>query len=429
MTGKRINAISLFISWIMLFSLGLFITVTKVTFLKIVIAFFAFSFIVSGIYTIFYIFFIRKQKKDVKISSAVVNIIIGIALISYKNISLSILPILFSAYTIFNALIKFIDFYMYRKEQVKGNTLTLIESMLLLLFGITVLFSPLIYIDNVMQIIGIYCMIYSFTFLTDFFREILPRRVKNNFKRKFRISLPVFMVAFLPKKMLTAVNGYLNNMNEPDDIPDFEEKKIDSEPDVEVYIHVSETGTGSIGHVDIGMDDYVVSFGNYDSNSLRFFDAVGDGVLFIANKSKYIPYCIKSSNKTLFSYGLVLNNEQKNEVKKYLTSLLDYAVEWKPAYQKALEQEPTANIEDFKDYASNLYYHTEAKLYKFTKGRLKKYFVLGTNCVKIADSILGKAGTDILKINGIVSPGTYLDFLEKEFYRKNSIVVTKRIYN
>lgn len=413
----------------MLFSIGLFITITKVAFLKFVITLFSTGFIVSGIYTITYILFVGKHKKELRISSAVGNIIVGVILISCQNISLSILPILFSAYTIFNAAIKFIDFSLYRKEKVKGNTLTLVEGILLIVFGVTVLFSPLLYIDNVMGIIGIYCMIYSFTFLSDFFREILPRKIKNNLKRKFRISLPAFMVAFLPKKMLKAVNDYLNNMNEPDDIPDFEEKKIDTEPDVEVYIHVSESGFGSIGHVDIGMGDYVVSFGNYDSNSLRLFDAVGDGVLFFAKKSNYIPYCINSSNKTLFAYGLKLNDEQKKEVKHYLESLLDYAVEWKPPYQIASEQDKTAKIEEFKDYASNLYYNTEAKLYKFKKGRMKKYFVLGTNCVKIADSILGKAGTDILKINGIISPGTYLDFLEKEFCRKNSIVITKRIYN
>lgn len=429
MNSKRINAISLFLWWIMLFSIGLFITITKVAFLKFVITLFSTGFIVSGIYTITYILFVGKHKKELRISSAVGNIIVGVILISCQNISLSILPILFSAYTIFNAAIKFIDFSLYRKEKVKGNTLTLVEGILLIVFGVTVLFSPLLYIDNVMGIIGIYCMIYSFTFLSDFFREILPRKIKNNLKRKFRISLPAFMVAFLPKKMLKAVNDYLNNMNEPDDIPDFEEKKIDTEPDVEVYIHVSESGFGSIGHVDIGMGDYVVSFGNYDSNSLRLFDAVGDGVLFFAKKSNYIPYCINSSNKTLFAYGLKLNDEQKKEVKHYLESLLDYAVEWKPPYQIASEQDKTAKIEEFKDYASNLYYNTEAKLYKFKKGRMKKYFVLGTNCVKIADSILGKAGTDILKINGIISPGTYLDFLEKEFCRKNSIVITKRIYN
>lgn len=429
MNSKRIDALSLFIAWITLLAVGLFISITKMQSLQLVIAIISFGLIISGVYSIAYIFFAKKRRRELKISSAIVGIAIGVFLISYQNISLSILPILFACYTLFNAIVKFIEFSLYRKEKIKGNTLTLIESLLLAFFGITLMFSPLLHIDDVMLIIGIYCVLYSFTFLSDFFREILPQRTKNRLKRKVRVSLPVFMVAFAPKKMLKVINEYLNNMSEPDDIPDYEDKKVDQEPDVEVFVHVTESGFGSIGHVDIGIDDYVVSFGNYDSDSLRLFDSIGDGVLFIANKSKYIPYCIKSSQKTLISYGLSLSDKQKKEVVEYINTIIDSATEWKPKYQVAVEKDNTAQICDYDDYASNLFYSTDAKLFKFNSGKMKKYFVLGTNCVKIADSVLGKAGTDILKINGIISPGSYLDFLEHEFCRKNSMVITKRIYN
>ena len=47
----------------------------------------------------------------------------------------------------------------------------------------------------------------------------------------------------------------------------------------------------------------------------------------------------------------------------------------------------------------------------------------------LADSIIGKSGTDILKINGIITPGTYYEYLNREFQKKNSMVISKNIYN
>lgn len=81
------------------------------------------------------------------------------------------------------------------------------------------------------------------------------------------------------------------------------------------------------------------------------------------------------------------------------------------------------------DYASLLYLETNAKFYKFKSGKFKTYFVLGTNCTLFADRIVGKTGTDILKMVGIVTPGTYFDYLDHEFHKKNSMVISKTIYN
>lgn len=48
---------------------------------------------------------------------------------------------------------------------------------------------------------------------------------------------------------------------------------------------------------------------------------------------------------------------------------------------------------------------TKATLYKFTKGKFKTYFVLGSNCVYLVDNIIGSAWIDILKMNGIITQG------------------------
>lgn len=61
-------------------------------------------------------------------------------------------------------------------------------------------------------------------------------------------------------------------------------------------------------------------------------------------------------------------------------------------------------------------------------GKFKTYFVLNTNCVLLADTILGTSGIDILKVSGLIAPGTYYEYFEREFKRKRSKVVSKKIY-
>lgn len=67
-------------------------------------------------------------------------------------------------------------------------------------------------------------------------------------------------------------------------------------------------------------------------------------------------------------------------------------------------------------------------MYKFKSGPFKTYFVLSTNCVAMADTIVGKTGIDIIGINGVITPGTYYEYFNQEFLKSNSKVVTRTIY-
>ena len=83
----------------------------------------------------------------------------------------------------------------------------------------------------------------------------------------------------------------------------------------------------------------------------------------------------------------------------------------------------------FDDYASQLARETNIKFRKIKRGRFKNYFTFYTNCVKFADTILGQTGIDILNLNGILSPGSYYNYFEREYKRNNSIVITKTAYH
>ena len=64
----------------------------------------------------------------------------------------------------------------------------------------------------------------------------------------------------------------------------------------------------------------------------------------------------------------------------------------------------------------------------FKSGKFKTYFVMTTNCVLLAESIVCQAGTDILNLTGIISPGTFYDYLDREFLRPGSMVISREAY-
>ena len=144
--------------------------------------------------------------------------------------------------------------------------------------------------------------------------------------------------------------------------------------------------------------------------------------MFLCDKEdKYINFCIEHSKKTVFVFGIKLTDRQKDKVRKRIDELFSCSYSWNHKSDK--------KYNDGESYAGKLYKKTRAKFYKFKSGKYKTYYVLGTNCCYLADDIVGKSGLDILSLNGIITPGTYYDYLNKELHRKNSIVVSKNIYN
>ena len=83
---------------------------------------------------------------------------------------------------------------------------------------------------------------------------------------------------------------------------------------------------------------------------------------------------------------------------------------------------------EYKDYASKLYKRTKAKFYKFKSSEYKTYFTLGINCSYFADKLMRNCVFEVLKLVGVISPGTYYEYLEENYRKTNSKVVSKKIY-
>ena len=177
-----------------------------------------------------------------------------------------------------------------------------------------------------------------------------------------------------------------------------------------------------MGHIDIYFDNKVISYGCYDEGSRYVGELFGDGVLFLAkSKKEYINFCIDNSKKTIFDFGIHLTDAEKKKVALRIEELVKNTYSWNHKTDK--------NYRNGKSYAAKLYKRTSAKFYKFKSGKYKTYYVLGTNCCFLADDIIGKSGMDILSINGLITPGTYYDYLNRKLKGKNSNIIYKEIYN
>lgn len=342
-----------------------------------------------------------------------IHLLFACLFIFTPKLPLSIVVMVFALYVSIMGISHFVTYCYYRKEKVNGRLLFLLSAIVLIMVGISFILSPSVHAKEMTYIFILYTLYLGIKYMLSSMKELLSENRKNSLKRRIRVSLPIFMVAFMPRVMIEYINEKL-------EVEDEIMKQDDDLSSVEVFVHVSKDGFGAIGHVDICYQNEVIAYGAYDEASTHLFGAIGEGVLFIVDKEKYISFCHKDDMTShIFAYTLTLNEVQKERIEDTIDEFKKGLVKWDP---------PCINNQEAQDYASRLYQGTHASFYKFKSGMFKYYFVMTTNCVLLADRIIGKSGIDIVNMNGIITPGTYLSYFEEEYKKENSRVIEKHIY-
>lgn len=350
----------------------------------------------------------KKPKMNISLFSKIINLTLSFVALLFNDYSIAIVPIIFSIYSICNGIACLINFIIARLQK-SIEIRTFIHSIVYLSIGIAILFKPLQNLRLFLYIMSWYSVFLGISFILDY-AEI------NNFKRfiKFKISLPSILEAIIPVTVLNTINKKLDKNNSKID-----KNKKNEDSDLEVIVHVSNNGFGKFGHVDICYKGKIISFGNYDPDHKRLHEIFGSGVVFTTNnKNRYIRFCIEDSSKTLFVFGIKLSDKERLKVEKEINKLESELVPWK-----------FKNKKKNKDYASRLFRATHADFYKFNKTKYKIFFLFGNNCVSLANRIINKSLKDRFKLYGVLTPGTYYYYLEREYLKKNSVVVSKKIYD
>ncbi len=67
-------------------------------------------------------------------------------------------------------------------------------------------------------------------------------------------------------------------------------------------------------------------------------------------------------------------------------------------------------------------------MFKFSKGKFRTYFISSTNCVMLADELIRNRDLTLINLSGLVTPGAYLSFLNTEYLKPNSAVISRTLY-
>lgn len=361
---------------------------------------------------------IKKNKEKIfpNLIKIVINTIFALVIILFNNYVLASITLVFVLYLWLISTINFIGYLIYKRNNVNGRINILINSIISLIFALIVVSDPYMHLKYFLLYLATYLLLYGLENMFNYVLMALPIKIK----KQIRIPLPTIMSLILPKALIFEINELLK----VDKIEEFNSSN-NLNPDIYVIIHLANSGSSAYGHMEIAYKDTIYSYGNYNMHARKLFESIGDGIILIADKEKYINYCIHNKKRYLIEFGISLTTEQKKEVEDRISDLINNnTIEFYP--DSALYERGLIEQKEFKDMSSDLYTLTNAHFKKIISGKNKTFFALRNNCAAFANQILDN--NKILNINGILSPGAYYDYLNDAYKLKNSNVVTRRIY-
>lgn len=320
-----------------------------------------------------------------------INVLMSLMILYIPNIYVKLFPIIIGIYILIIGLARLLTIFIYQKiPESKINIL--INSLIHFTFSFILIFNSNNNLKSLTTIIGIYLILLGISYIPK------GSHHKNNIKI---VQIPTIFQSLKP------FNDFINI-----DFENYNNEDNNIEVDVEILIHVRKNQRGMFGHADFVYNGFVYSYGNYDTNSFKLWDAIGDGLLIKADKEQYIKYC-KSYGKSLFSFGIKLNNEEKKQLDERFQKLMNntYVFEKKKVNKKS--------------YLNRLNENVNATFYKFKDGYYKNYFFLNYNCVKFIEEVIS---LDVLDFTSIKTPGTLYTHLEEQYQEENSKIVRKIIY-
>ncbi|MEG1301157.1 MAG: hypothetical protein RSC93_10685 [Erysipelotrichaceae bacterium] len=336
----------------------------------------------------------------------------------------NIFPRIIGCWILLHAISKCFVLNVKRRDHLKGILTSFIGLLFDVVMSFILLFDPNHYYTLISYAVGCYFMIYGGNLVLDFIREIVPNNSGTKIVKKIQLAIPPFLAALIPGRLMNLI---LNKKEEDVIKEEFEAIKKDIPIDLEVMVHLAPSGPAMFGHVDLIYRDIVISYGCYDPHHRKVNGTLGDGVVIVANRRDYLINCLKNENKILVGFGLNLVEHQKllldERIKQVFSSFVDFQSD------EELKRKGLAYVGECDDYISRVTRNCEnAHYYKIKKGKFHTFFVLYTNCVSFVGNLIECVGLNLVDLSGIISPGSYYDFLNKQFMSEKSFVIARKLY-
>lgn len=379
--------------------------------------------------TVIRIFNIIINFRKVKhLSSQLFELILWILLvlisITYPSLFRTLMPRLIGVWLFLHAVAKGIVLYIKKKDKLSGQLKTSLFFCWDIIMASVLLFLPYKLEYIISYGVGAYFCIHGASALLNMIREVLPKNSGTKLDTRIRLGLPTYLAAIIPPKLIKIILD-----KDEDELirEEFDTYKANIPIDLEVMVHLAPSGPASFGHVDLIYKDMVFSYGCYDPHNRRLCGTLGDGVMLIAPREAYLNNCLENENKVLIGFGIILNTSQKELIEQHLLDICQDIYDFKSDEQ--LKREGLSYKGECDDYLSRVTRKVpHAKYYKFHDKRFKTFFVLSSNCVYFASQVLNKIGLNLVDLSGVVSPGSYFDFLNNQFKSDRGFVISRKIY-
>lgn len=363
--------------------------------------------------------FVHRRRSD--LLYGFLSLFFTFMLTRYTMLPEWIIRVSFAVYALMSAAANAIQFVLDRLNSQKSQLRMFFFAMIYAIFGLVLLFLPEFPSDLLMSFFGAYFLVLGLSYILDALETMQPKR-RYRWKRHVRVTLPPLLCAFMPQRALTAINRYLEQGLEVE----LDEKKSDEVPNLRIMVFCGPTGLQKVGHCCFSYEDIVYSYGNYDCPESGPGKVIGDGCYFNVPLEYYQGNMLWSENNSIFEFGIHLTPEQQARIEEQLQALKNNSYRW---YCRMEREDGYFDFDKYKaDYPSRLHYRTGAKFYKIKSGRFRYYWFLGDNCASFIDSILGTVGADILSMRGFITPGTYFDYLQREYAKAGSPVISRTIF-
>lgn len=364
-----------------------------------------------------YVRWFRHQMGQNERSSAIfLHLLMALFFVNNALIPTGLLALFVTIEFVTIGVVLLIDYILQKYNQIHPHWSVLIDGLVHLMGGMWILLHLEMSLDLIYAAMGISLIWRGGLYLIDVHLHAGENGLLNRQKeRRRRLGLPIFLSAILPISVLRSVNRFLSPERSQ---PLFLEgdTKEGSKPDLEIWIHTARRGFEMMGHVDVSYKGVTYAYGQYDVDRQFLFGMIGSGILYRLPSKAYLESLAKEEWRAVVGYGMVLNQEQQAAVEKRLNELMKNTVPFELTSSSQKES-----------YLGYLHREYGAESFSFMKSKFKTYFVMTTNCVLLADTILESIGTDNVANHGILTPGIYQDYFEREYQRPGSSVVTKFI--
>lgn len=328
----------------------------------------------------------------------------------YKQESFNeFLALTFGIWAVFNGCVHLFELYIAMIKKHRGKFLIVVLAIADLGMGSVLIKSG---IDNFFLInlqVGVYLMIFGFTQLLSTYRIVIRDELG------IRMRLPIIFTALLPSILAKRLNDNYEEMQE------FVREKVDETLGdyISIYIYVKDHGYNRMGHIDIGYNGAIYSYGCYDPFERVKTQAYGAGILIVGSEAEFVQYCI-DDNTTVIRYLCKLTPQQRDIVEMQISKLMNDAYFYDYPLKRSGARDSYLGF--LKESG------VKVDFYKFNSGAFKTYNVFTTNCVIMVDFVLQATGMHLLHLSGVITPGTYYEYLNRNLNKPGSIVIKKEIY-